>query len=35
VVQRVLDYRRTLLHPDSPLLCPHPGQPLSESPTQE
>jgi flagellar protein FlbD len=34
VVQRVLDYRRALPHPCLPLLCP-PGQPLSESPTQD
>ena len=35
VMQRVLDYRRNLLHADAPVLCPHPGQPESEPPAQE
>ena len=34
VMHRVLDYRRNLLHPDAPVVRPHPEQPDSP-PAQE
>ncbi len=35
VMQRVLDYRRNLLHSGAPTFCANPGQPDSEPPAQE
>lgn len=35
VMERVLDYRRDLLHATAPRFCPHAGQPDSEPPAQE
>lgn len=34
VMQRVLNYRRNLLKPAAPIVCPNPEQPDSEPPAQ-